>query len=134
MRRPALHGSRQLQPCQGNDDGSVLVGSGAGQYNPVFYWVVGTAARPFHGAAALYAMRIASALLCLLFMGLAAWAMALGRRGPWSGVGLLLATSPVFVFSTAVAAPNGLEMAAALALWCLLLGLRRSTTPRRSDA
>ncbi len=114
-------GHDNCSPAQRNDDGTVLVGSGAGQYNPVFYWVVGTAARPFHGAAALYAMRMASALLCLLFMGLAAWAMGLGRRGPWSGVGLLLAASPVFVFSTAVAAPNGLEMAAALAVWCLLL-------------
>ena len=120
-------GHDNCNPAQRNDDGTVLVGSGAGQYNPVFYWVVGTAARPFHGAAALYAMRIASALLCLAFMGLAAWALGQRRRGRWSGVGLLLAISPVFLFSTSVAAPNGLEMAAALALWCLLL--RASDVP-----
>jgi hypothetical protein len=114
-------GHDNCNPAQRNDDGTVLVGSGASHYNPLYYWVIGTAARPFHGAAALYAMRIASGLLCLMFIGLAAWALALGRRGPWPGVGLLLATSPVFVFSTSVAAPNGLEMAGALALWCLLL-------------
>ena len=127
-------GHDNCDPAKRYDDGTVLVGSGAGQYNPLFYWVVGTAARPFHGAAALYAMRIASGLLCLVFMGLAAWALGLGRRGPWSGVGLLLATSPVFVFSTSVAAPNGLEMAAALALWCLLLrapDVEDPTTQRR---
>ena len=123
-------GHDNCNPAQRNDDGTVLVGSGAGQYNPIFYWVIGTAARPFHGAAALYAMRIASGLLCLMFMGLAAWALGMGRRGPWSGVGLLLATSPVFVFSTSVAAPNGLEMAAALALWCLLLRAPDIEDPR----
>ena len=45
-------------------------------------------------------------------------------------MGLLLATSPVFIFSTTVAAPNGLEMAAALALWCLLLEVPDIGDPR----
>ena len=80
-------GHDNCNPAQRNDDGTVLVASGAGAYNPVYYWVVGTIARPFEGAAALYAMRVASAALCLLFMGLAAWALSLRRRGAWSGAG-----------------------------------------------
>ena len=136
----AAHAQCSAMPYTGADnctavagsesDGTVLVASGAGSYNPVYYWVVGTAARPFHGSAALYAMRIASALLCLLFMGLAAWALSLGARTGWRSAGLLLATTPVFVFSTSVAAPNGLEMAAALALWCALLVAPEVADPR----
>lgn len=107
----------------------VWVGSGAAHYHPAFYWLVGTAAQPFHGHAALYAMRVAAALLCLVFLSLAGW--ALGRRGTpgWSAIGLTLALSPVLVYSTAIAAPNGLEMAAAVALWSSLLSLRDVADP-----
>lgn len=104
-------------------DGHVWVGSGAATYNPVYYWVVGTAAQPFAGAASLYVMRVVSAVLCLIFVALGAW--ALSRRGTprWAGVGFALALSPVLVFSMSMTAPNGLEMAAAIALWCALIAV-----------
>ena len=47
-----------------------IVSSGAGRYHPLFYAVIGTAARPFHGAAALYAMRFATAALAAAFLAL----------------------------------------------------------------
>lgn len=103
-------------------DGEVEIASAAGSYHPAFYWVIGTAALPFEGAAALYAMRIATALLSLLFIGLAVWAAA-KVPGRWPMAGLILATSPVLVYSTTVAAPNGVEMSAGLALWGTLLAL-----------
>jgi hypothetical protein len=114
---------------------STLVATAAGAYNPGYYWVVGTAARPFRGATALYVMRVTSAGLCLLFLGLAAWALLLGcgaraSRTGWPGLGLAVALTPVFVFSTVVAAPNGLEMAAAAALWCALLAAPTAADPR----
>lgn len=112
-------------------DGRVLVASGAANYHPAFYWVVGSAAEPFDGAAALYAMRVAGAALCLLLVGLAAWAVAQRRHRTWSGAGLALAMTPVLLFSTAVAAPNGLEMCAALALWSALLALDGSAPAGR---
>lgn len=110
--------------------GRVLVASGAANYNPAFYWVVGKAASITDGAAALYVMRITGALLCLLFIGLAAWAFRSTGRGTWAFAGLVIALSPVMVFSTVIAAPNGLEMASALALWSSLLNLRGA--PNRS--
>ena len=120
-------------------DGTVLVATAAGAYNPAYYWVVGTAARPFSGTASLYAMRVASAALCLLFLGLAAWAIAVGARSVgarpgWRAVGLTVSLTPVFVYSTSITAPNGLEMAAAMALWCSLLAaptVSDSRTTRR---
>jgi hypothetical protein len=112
-------------------DGLVLVGSGAGSYNPLYYWFVGSVAKPFSGATALYVMRCASALLCLLFVGLAAWAVAIRRTSRWSRVGFVVAITPVMLYSTAIAAPNGLEMAAALAFWCALLSLDGTLEARR---
>lgn len=98
------------------------VASAASAYHPAFYWVIGTAALPFDGAGALYAMRIATALLSLLFIGLAVWSVA-KLPGRWPMVGLVLAITPVFAYSTTVAAPNGVEMSAGLALWGTLLAL-----------
>lgn len=121
-------------PGSGSEE-TVLVASAAGGYHPAFYWVIGTAARPFDGAASLYAMRTAAAFLCLVFLGLAAWAIQVGarhsaiQRSRWHRAALVLALTPVFVFSTAVAAPNGLEIAAGAALWCSLLALPKVSDP-----
>ena len=57
-----------------------------------------------------------------MFIGLAAWSVA-KLPGRWPLAGLVLATTPVFVYSTTVAAPNGVEMSAGLALWGTLLAL-----------
>lgn len=141
----AAHAQCEALPYTGPDncsgvpgsglDGTVLVATSAGGYNPAFYWVVGTVARPFDGAASLYAMRTAAALLCLIFLGLAAWASQAGARRAdtrgfrWRRAALVLALTPVLVFSTTVAAPNGLEIAAGAALWCSLLALPRARDP-----
>lgn len=108
-------------PVEHTTDGNVLVGSTAAGYHPAFYWVVGTLALPFEGAGAAYAMRIASSVLCLLFLAASAW--ALGRLpGRWPLVGLVLAATPVLIYSTTIVAPNGLEMAAGMSMWASLLG------------
>ncbi len=103
--------------------GTVTVASGAGRYNPAFYGVVGTAALPFDGYAALYAMRVATAALCVALFALAVGCTNLWRRSAWPLVGLLVASTPVAVYSTAIVAPNGVEIAAAMATWCALIGV-----------
>lgn len=102
-------------------DGLVLVGSGAATYHPAYYAVVGLVGRLADGAGSLYLMRVASALLCAVFVGLAAWAAG-GRGTRWPTLALLVALTPTLAYSTIVVAPNGLEMAAAIALWVALLG------------
>lgn len=119
----AYTGPDNCRAADTGEGGLVRVASGAGTYHPAFYWVVGTAARPFSGTAALYAMRIAAALLCLGFLALAACAVATWRRPRWGLTGLVVAATPVLLFSTAVPAPNGLEMSAAMAFWASLLAL-----------
>jgi hypothetical protein len=107
-------------------DGLAPVASSASQYNPVFYAVIGTVARPFDGYAALYAMRIGGALMCALLVAVAATTLRLWSRSVWAQVGLMAALSPTMIYSTGVAAPNGIEMCAGLVVWCALLGLPRA--------
>lgn len=110
--------------CVGKPEGEeTVIASGAGRYHPLFYAVVGTVARPFDGAVALYAMRIAAALLAAAFVWAAARAAQTWARTRWPYLGIAAACTPVAVYSCAVAAPNGVEMMSALALWVALIGL-----------
>jgi hypothetical protein len=118
---------------EGDADGAtVAVPSSASAYNPVFYYVVGTVARPFSGSTALYAMRAAGAVMCALLI---AGAFVTTRRwatSPWPVVSLTVACSPVLLYSTSVAAPNGVEMAGGLLVWSAALGLANARTTARS--
>lgn len=114
------------RPGPAQVDGLVTVASSASRYNPVFYFAIGSPARSFSGSEALYAMRAMSALLCATMIGLAAVATLRWARTVWPMVTMLLACTPMMLYSTAVAAPNGLEMAGALLMWSALLGIARS--------
>lgn len=106
-------------------DGRGAVVSGAARYNPVFYWLIGTLADPFTGYTALYVMRIVTAILCAAFLGMAAAAAAISSRAGWALVGPLVAATPVAIYSGSIAAPNGVEIGAAMLVWCALLGMSR---------
>lgn len=108
----------------------VVIASGAARYNPTFYWVVGTAAKPFHGNAALYAMRTTAAGLCALMFALAVWLFTGVSRSIWPATAAMIASLPTTVYSTSVAAPNGLNMVAGLGVWAALLALREDSTRR----
>ena len=85
--------------------------------------MIGTAARPFDGSAALYAMRIATALLSGAFIWAAARAASTWARTRWPYLGIAVACTPVALYSATIAAPNGVEIMAALSLWMSLIGL-----------
>lgn len=110
--------------CRGERSGdTVSVASGAGRYNPFFYFLVGSAALPFDGTAALYAMRSAGLLLCLALVVAALYAASAPTA--WPRAGLAMALTPVALFSSSMAAPNGLEIVSAAAFWTALLALAR---------
>jgi Predicted membrane protein (DUF2142) len=120
------------ETCDGDGpgaDGTVRATTSAANYVPAYYWVVGTAGEPFSGAGSLYAMRIASAVLCALVLSVAAWCLTTWVRGSWAFVGLLVGLSPTLVYTTTTVAPNGLEMAAGVCLWTALLGLGAGDPP-----
>ena len=111
----------------GQDAGTVEVASSAARYNPVFYFAIGTPARFFSGSDALYAMRATGALICALLIALAistAWSSS-----RWPAAAVLVAATPVMLYSTTIAAPNGVEMSGALLVWSALLSLARSPGP-----
>ncbi len=121
-------GPDNCEPGTDVGDGHVEVASAAARYNPAFYWLVGTAAQPFDGTAKLYALRLVASLLSAALVWCAAYALALTFRTAWPFLGLAAGVTPVFVYSTSLGAPNGVEMTAGLALWCALMSLRSATS------
>ena len=119
-------------PLGAERDGTVPIASAAGRYNPLYYVVAGTISEPFQGTAALYAMRVTTAVWsCLLLTG-ALWALMTRARSRWPMAGLLLACTPTMLYSTAVAAPNGVHLAAAICLWCSVTSLLLRPGPSAS--
>ena len=112
----------------------VTVADAAVRYNPVYYAVVGTVARPFHGAGVDYAIRVATALMCALLLGWAASLIGTWARTSWLYVGLIVAATPTLVYSTAIASPNGVGYAAAPAVGPPGWGWSRETSRPRVAA
>lgn len=110
-------------------DGRVVMRSSAASYHPLFYVAIGWPSLPFDGYAQLYAMRISASLLCALLIA-SAFVAARRARGTWLGWGLLLALTPTMTYSMMVAAPNGVELAAAGLAWCSLLALPQAYAGR----
>ncbi len=126
----------QIDPdnCEGVPEpgGRRLVTTTAGSYNPVYYWVIGTAGAVADGSASLYAMRIASALLCLVALLAGGLCLSAARAGPAVWLGAVVGITPTFLYSTVVAAPNGIEMAAGFALWASLTSIGRLGAAERT--
>jgi hypothetical protein len=106
---------------RGAGEGLVLASSGAATYSPAFYWIVGTPALLSEGVGALLIMRAMATLLCTVFFGLTFYLLTLGTEVRLRPVALLAGMTPVVVYSTAIAAPNGLEMAAGSTVWAALM-------------
>jgi hypothetical protein len=113
-----------------NPDGTTRIASSAARYNPAYYAVVGTIGRIFTGDAALYAMRIASSLICALLIAAAFYVTRSSSRSAWPPVALLLGLTPTAIYSTSLVAPNGIEICGGVLLWCCLIALR-SDAPQR---
>lgn len=116
-------------PGADQGDGRVQVASSAASYNPAYYAVVGALASPFTGVGFLYGLRAAGALLCAALIALSFVTTGWWARSRWPFIGLLLAATPVLLNATAMAAPNGLELSAAMLVWSAVLGLAVSPDP-----
>lgn len=111
------------EPMESRGDSWSLVASAADTYNPVYYAVVGTIARPFHGVGVLFAVRAATAVVSALLLAGAATAATRWGAGSWGLLSLHVATTPVLLYSTAIASPNGIQYAGAALVWTSLLAL-----------
>lgn len=125
----AYTGQFNCAPYSRESGGWTTALSGAGRYNPLYYATVGSVGRLFEGLDVLYAIRIASAALCAALL---AWAGILWRRlgaSAWTALGFALALTPILLYSTAIAAPNGIAYAAGVLVWAACLTMLRSPDP-----
>jgi hypothetical protein len=93
-------------------------------YFPLYYAAVGWPSLIFSGDAAIYGMRIASAVITALMLA-AAFTTSIRRRGA-AALGVLAAATPEAVYFGAVVNPSGLEISSALLAWASLLSLVRA--------
>jgi hypothetical protein len=120
-----------IKPTAGRD---VEVATAAGAYNPAYYLVTGAFSRPFHGAGVDYAMRVLTAIGCALLI---AWAAAITARWAttaWPILMMSIGLTPVLLYSTAIAAPNGLTYASAALVWSVVIALSRPGLSQRGLA
>lgn len=116
-------------PALSTDQGPVeLAATGAGRYNPVYYAAVGWPSLLLTGEPAYAAMRIVSALLNSVFVGLAFGALAQLHRRSAAALGLFVALTPMVGYLASVVNPNSVEITAGAALfaWLALTALQPS--------
>jgi hypothetical protein len=114
------------QPVKRLPSGEYQIGSAASRYNPAFYAYIGTVARPWHGNAALYAMRIAAVIPCAALFALSFHVTTRSARTRWPAALLLLGVLPTTTYSASLASPNGTQMMAGLAVWATLIAMVRT--------
>lgn len=108
----------------GDGTGTDYFENWVGAYNPIYYYLVGwPSLLTDNGAVGVYAMRIASALLGAALLAWAFQSALSSIRSRWLPLGLLLVAGPMVLYLVGSVNPNGVEIAAAAALWASLLRL-----------
>jgi hypothetical protein len=104
-----------------------------GRYPPLYYAVVGLPTLVSTSKWAVIWMRLLGALMCSVLLGLACMAITVWSRARMLSAGLLCALTPLAVYMGGMVNPNGLEIAAAICLWCagIILALEHADDPPR---
>lgn len=95
----------------------------AGQYPPLYYALVGWPSLLLAGEAAMYGMRLASALISAVMLTWGAYRMSTlypGRLAVW---GAVAAATPMCLFLGGTVNPNGWEITTAFSFWAACLAL-----------
>ena len=95
----------------------------AGNYNPVYYAIVGLPSLALDGKLGFYAMRVLSALLNSLLL---AWPLTLALRRPngrWLAGVVALAVTPMVLYLNGAINPNSLEFSGMISFTIGLLGV-----------
>ncbi|TDF98466.1 DUF2142 domain-containing protein [Arthrobacter terricola] len=108
----------------------------AGNYNPMYYAMVGLPSRVMGGAPAIYIMRSIGALVCSFFLAATFGAAASMRRRFWPVASTLVSVTPMVLFLEGSVNPNALEIVTTSALFmnlCLVFqNYRKLNTVRTS--
>jgi hypothetical protein len=110
--------------------GDEAIPSYVGTYQPVGFVAAGVASRWANDAAtALRLARLGDVALWLALVAMALAVLGDRRRPGLSLLGPVVAVTPMAVFLGASVSPNGIEIAAAVALWAALLRVTRPDPP-----
>jgi hypothetical protein len=93
-------------------------------YTPVYYLATGWPSLFLSGDAAIYGMRVASAVITALMLA-GAFTTSVRRRGA-AAIGVLAAATPVAIYFGSVVNPSGPEISSALLAWASFLSLVRA--------
>ena len=119
-------------PIDAADRGWRTGKTSAGNYNPVYYGIVGMGSRGLSGEAAIYAMRLISAWMVSFFLAAIFCAASTLRRFHRPVIAASIALTPAVFFLTGSINPNALEIAAAGAVFmslCAILEQSASKIP-----
>jgi len=97
----------------------------AGLYNPIYYAFVGAPSLVFDDDSGVYAMRLASALLCSLLGAFAVTLVDGWRRRTLPLLSLVVAFTPMVFFLNGTVNPNAVEISGTLAVFAAALTLVR---------
>ncbi len=104
----------------------------AGNYNPMYYFMVGWPSLFMSGAPAVYAMRIVSGLIGAAFLAVSLGAAARLRRPRWPVAAVIASITPMVLFLNGSINPNALEIVTTAALFLNLCVVLENTTALRS--
>lgn len=110
----------------GDPAGTTEVSSWVSTYNPLYYYLVGWPSLFMGGSAGVYAMRLVSALLGALLLAWGFQAAMGATRSRWMPLGMAFVASPMVIYLMGAVNPNGIEIAAAAAVWIGTLRLLQS--------
>ena len=112
-----------------NDPTPTTALSYVGNYNPIYYALVGWPSLLTLGAKSVYLMRLCTALLNAALLALAAHTVLLARRPRRALICFLAATTPMTLFLGGIVNPSGVEVTSAELLWSVLLVLATDERP-----
>ncbi|TLM85661.1 DUF2142 domain-containing protein [Pseudarthrobacter sp. NamE2] len=105
------------------DRGPTPAQTSAGNYNPVYYGIVGIGSRGLSGEAALYAMRLLSTWLSAFFLATVFAGAVTLRRFVIPTLAAAVAITPAVLFLSAGINPNALEISAAASVFMSLCSI-----------
>jgi hypothetical protein len=103
----------------------VTVTSYVGRYPPLYYAFVGLPTLVMHSESVIYLMRLVSALLDSILLGLALAVAAIWARSTIVFAAIAVTITPLVFFLCSVVNPSGFEIAAAICVWTSGLALVR---------
>ncbi|GAA2615893.1 DUF2142 domain-containing protein [Actinomadura fulvescens] len=112
-----------LKPSPANPERPVQRFSATGRYQPTYGAVVGWPLKWWPNETGLVLARLVSVALAAGFLTAAVRSILIWSRRPFLLAGLLVATTPMTMHLAGAVNPNGLEIAAAIAMWTALIPL-----------